>query len=70
MKESITYSVECQETPELDTSVEVTEGDVDGNEHNVGWVAEEVAPKLDGLAEDKCPQRQGDEEGLPFFGWP
>jgi len=66
----ITYSVECQEAPELDTSVEVSKGDVDGNKHNVGWVAEEVAPKFDGLAEDKCPHRQRDEEMLSLFGWP
>lgn len=50
--------------------MEVSEGDVDRDEHNVGWVTEEVAPKLDSFAEDKCPQRQGDEEGLSFFGWP
>jgi hypothetical protein len=55
MQGSITYSVECQKTPEFDTSVEVSEGDVDGDKHNVGRVAEEVAPKLDGLAEDKGP---------------
>jgi hypothetical protein len=70
MQYSITYSVECQKTPEFDTSVEVPEGDVDGDKHNVGWVAEEVAPKLDSLAEDKSPQCQGDKEGLSLFGWP
>jgi hypothetical protein len=70
MQDLITYSIESQKTPEFDTSVEVSEGDVDGDEHNVGWVAEEVAPKLDSLAEDKCPQRQGDKEGLSVFGWP
>lgn len=70
MQDSITYSVECQKTPEFDTSVEVSEGDVDGDEHNVGWVAEEMAPELDGLAEDEGPQCQGDKERLSLFGWP
>jgi hypothetical protein len=50
--------------------VEVSEGDVDGDEYNVGRVAEEVAPKLDSLAEDKRPQGQGDKEGLSLIGWP
>ena len=50
--------------------MEISKGDVDGDEHNVGWVAEEVAPELDGFAEDKCPHRQSDEEGLSLFGWP
>jgi hypothetical protein len=50
--------------------VEVSEGDIDGDENNVGGVAEEVTPKLDSLAEDKCPQRQGDEKGLSLVRWP
>jgi len=50
--------------------VEVSEGDVDGDEHDVGRVAEEVTPELDSLAEDKRPQGQGDKEGLSLIGWP
>ena len=50
--------------------MEVPEGDIDGDEDNVGRVAEEVAPKLHSLAEDKRPQGQGDEEGLSLVRWP
>ena len=65
-----TYSIESQETPELDQAVEVSEGNIHRDERNVGRVAEEVAPELDGFAEDKSPHGQCDEQGLPVIARP
>jgi hypothetical protein len=39
-----TYGVESEKTPEFDGPVEVAKGNVHGNEDDIGWVAEEVAP--------------------------
>ena len=46
--------------------MEVSEGDVDGDEYNVGRVAEEVAPKFDSLAKHKGPCGQCNHERLPL----
>lgn len=50
--------------------MEVSKGDVDRDEDDVGRVAEEVTPKLDGLAENEGPQGQSDEERLPVVRLP
>jgi hypothetical protein len=50
-----TYGIESQETPKFDAPVEVAEGNVHGNEDNIRWVAEEVAPEFDSLTENKGP---------------
>ena len=50
--------------------MEVAEGNVNGDEDNIGWVAEEVAPKFDSLAKHKGPCRQCDHERLPVIGRP
>ena len=65
-----TYSVESQKTPELDASVEVAEGNVHGDEDNIGWVAEEVAPQFDSLAKHKGPYCQRNQERLPLIRRP
>jgi hypothetical protein len=50
--------------------VEVAEGNVHGDEDNIGWVAEEVAPKFDSLAKHKGPCCQCNQKRLPLFGRP
>lgn len=65
-----THGVESQETPELNASVEVAEGNVQGDEDNIGWVAEEVAPKFDSLAKHKGPCCQCNHDRLPLVGRP
>jgi hypothetical protein len=65
-----TYGVESQKAPEFDGPVEVAKGDVHGNEDDIGWVAEEVAPKLYSLAENEGPRCQRDQKSLPFIGRP
>ena len=46
--------------------MEVAEGNVHGDEDNIGWVAEEVAPKFDSLAKHKGPCGQCNHERLPL----
>jgi hypothetical protein len=65
-----TYGIESQKTPEFDGPVEIAKGNVHGNEDDIGWVAEEVAPKLYSLAENEGPCRQRDQKSLPFIGRP
>jgi hypothetical protein len=60
-----TYGIESQKTPEFDGPVEIAKGNVHGNEDDIGWVAEEVAPKL-----YEGPCRQRDQKSLPFIGRP
>jgi len=42
--------------------VEVAEGDVHGNEDDIGWVAEEVTPEFNSLTENKGPCCQCDQK--------
>ena len=65
-----TYGIESQEAPEFDAPVEISKGDIHRNEDDIGWVAEEVAPKLDSLAEDEGPCCQRDQKRLPLIGLP
>lgn len=51
----MTYRVQGEETLKFDDSVIIAESDVEWNVDYVGWITDEMAPKLDSLAEHEGP---------------
>ncbi|EFE37102.1 uncharacterized protein ARB_04630 [Trichophyton benhamiae CBS 112371] len=68
-REEYTYHVEGEGGIELDEAVEVAEEDGDGQQQEVGRVADVVAQQLDELA-DEHPQQQRVEGPRPLLGVP
>lgn len=59
-----------KKTPEFDQTMEVAKEYINGDKHDIRWVAEEVAPKLYGLAEQVCPHDQEHEKCSSEVFWP
>ena len=58
------------EPPEFDQTMEVAKEYINGDEHDIRWIAEEVAPKLYGLAEQIRPRDQEHEKCSAEVFWP